>query len=106
MTDAPKLKPCPNPWCGSQRPPFLVWDLFRRHVQCGCGVKGPSSGSRSLDGVPHDVLEAEAIAAWNIRAALEQNTQAAIEARVKHSRGINPRVAELMVRIQTGEKDE
>ena len=65
MTD--ELKPCPNPWCESPRPPFLVWDLYHRRVHCLCGVRGPSSEQRSLDGVPHDVIDAEAAAAWNTR---------------------------------------
>ena len=96
MTDA--LKPCP--FCGGEA--ACIEDASHSTAwEIGC-YNGQCAAEPSVWEPRKEV----AIAAWNIRAALEQNTQAAIEARVKHSRGINPRVAELMVRIQTGEKDE
>lgn len=57
--DDVKLKGCPNPWCTSTTPP-LPCALKREgwRVLCGCGV--------STFRFP---AEAEAIAAWNRRAA-------------------------------------
>jgi hypothetical protein len=117
MTD--ELKPCPNPWCESPRPPFLVWNLYHRRVHCLCGVRGPSSEQQSLDGVPHDVIDAEAAAAWNTRADAAEQRVATLEAALpavyqmawedayqEHPfNAPTPTAAELMARIQTGEKE-
>jgi hypothetical protein len=56
-----KLRPCPNPWCKTNRPQRIRTELtfagvVRSRVECTCGVKGPRCDT-----------EDEAAAAWNRR---------------------------------------
>ena len=56
-----KLRPCPNPWCKTNRPQRIRTELtfagvVRSRVECTCGVKGPRCDT-----------EEEAVAAWNHR---------------------------------------
>lgn len=56
-----ELLPCPNPWCPDKRGRHIIWNLYKRHVHCiDCQVMGPGGKD-----------DAEAIAAWNTRAALQ-----------------------------------
>lgn len=74
MTTLVELKPCPNPWCistGMPLPTRFVGGFWR--ATCVCGVATHR----------HDT-EAEAITAWNTRAAdtiIERQAKAIDEAR-------------------------
>lgn len=76
MSEQPELLPCPNPWCDGKR--FIKWDLYSKHVQCSCGVKGPLSETTVIH-IPAErsvevtrKIELEAITAWNTRAQLSE----------------------------------
>lgn len=68
MTDTqrvPELKPCPNPWCNSSKPPTRVLSQCHMEVghaiRCACGVIGPQESTSK-----------KAIAAWNRRTETER----------------------------------
>ncbi len=60
-------KPCPNPWCESDKV-FFIWDLYCRRVVCsGCGLKGPSSKRLSIQCNETENLDEDALRLWNTR---------------------------------------